>query len=150
MFRSISKSIMAKLLIQFFLVGIIPLIGMGTLTYYLSKDAMKSVVFQNIASVNAIKKVQTLEFLKDRMENLTLLSRTQQIRNMINNKTYQEMSPIFGYYMKAFGYSDIILLNETGQTVYSAASNMEYDPSSENIAETESATKGLWEKVIAS
>ena len=150
MFRSISKSIMAKLLIQFFLVGIIPLIGMSYLTYYLSEGAMKSVVFQNIASINAIKKVQTLEFLKDRMENLTLLSRTQQIRNMINNKTYQEMSPIFGYYMKAFGYSDIILLNETGQTVYSAASNMEFDTSTENNPKTASATKGLWEKIIAS
>ncbi|MDO9263155.1 MAG: methyl-accepting chemotaxis protein, partial [Desulfosalsimonadaceae bacterium] len=37
-----------------------------------------------------------------------------------------------------------------GQTVYSAASNMEFDPSTENNAKTESATKGLWEKIITS
>jgi len=150
MFRSISKSIMAKLLIQFFLVGIIPLVCMGALTYYLSKDAMKTVAFQNIASINAIRKVQTIEFLKDRVENLTLLSRTQQIRNMINNQIYQEMNPIFSYYMKAFGYSDIILLDAAGQTVYSAAGNMEYDPFSSDIPATADATKKLHEKIMAS
>ncbi|MDA8404453.1 MAG: methyl-accepting chemotaxis protein [Desulfobacteraceae bacterium] len=150
MFRSISKSIMAKLLVQFFLVGIIPLIGMGTLTYYLSKDAIKSEVFQNITSINGIKKVQILEFLKDRMQNLTLLSRTQQIRNMINNKTYQEMSPIFEYYMQAFGYSDILLLNESGQIVYSATSNTEYASGSKTAPETGAALKGLWEKIVDS
>lgn len=150
MFRSISRSITAKLLVQFFLAGIIPLIGIGTLTYYLSKGALKTEVFQNIASINTIKKVQTLEFLKDRLENLTLLSRTQQIRNMINNRTYREMSPIFEYYMKVFGYSDILLLNETGQTVYSAASNTEYDPYGDGTAGNDAVTKGLWEKIIAS
>ena len=148
MFRSISKSIMAKLIVQFFIVGLIPLICMGTLTYYLSKGAMEKEVFNHIASVNSIKKVQTLEFLKDRMKNLTLLSRTQHIRTMLNNKTYQEMSPIFEYYMKVFGYSDIILLNEKGQTLYSAAKNVEYDVNSDVTVETEAATRDLWKKII--
>lgn len=149
MFRSISKSIMAKLIIQFFIVGLIPLIGMGTLTYYLSKDAMQTEVFNHIASVNSMQRIQVLEFLKDRIKNLTLLSRTQHIRTMLNNKTYQEMSPIFEYYMKVFGYNDIILLNETGQTLYSAAQNIEYDIHSSIKVETEDVTKGLWEKIIA-
>jgi len=148
MFRSISKSIMAKLTIQFFIVGIIPLIGMGWLTYILSKDAMQTAVFNHIASVNSMQKVQVLEFLKDRIKNLTLLSRTQHIRTMLSNQTYQEMSPIFEYYMKVFGYNDIILLNEEGQTLYSAAKNIEYDINSEVKVETDNITKGLWEKII--
>jgi len=148
MFRSISKSIMAKLIIQFFIVGIIPLIGMGTLTYYLSKDAMQTAVFNHITSVNSMQKVQVLGFLKDRIKNLTLLSRTQHIRAMLSNQTYQEMSPIFEYYMKVFGYNDIILLNEEGQTLYSAAKNIEYDINSEVKVETDIVTKGLWEKII--
>ncbi len=150
MIRSISKSIMAKLIIQFLIVGLIPLIGMGTLTYYLAKDAMKTEVFNHIASVNSIKKVQVLEFLKDRMKNLTLLSRTQHIRTMLENKTYQEMSPLFEYYMKAFGYSDIILLGDNGKTIYSAAANTEYDPDSEVNVATEPATRMLWDKIIES
>ncbi len=149
MFRSISKSIMAKLIIQFFIVGLIPLIGMGSLTYYLAKDAMKTEVFNHITSVNSIKKVQILEFLKDRMKNLTLLSRTQHIRTMLNNKTYSETSSLFEYYMKAFGYNDIILLNEKGKTLYSAARDTEYDVDSEMTIETEAATRKLWEKIIA-
>ena len=148
MFRSISKSIMAKLIIQFFIVGLIPLIGMGTLTYSLSKDAMEKEVFNHIASVNSIKKVQVLEFLKDRIKNLTLLSRTQHIRTMLDNKTYQEISPLFEYYMKVFGYNDIILLNEKGQILYSAAKNMVYDINSDAIVATEVVTNGIWEKII--
>ena len=76
------------------------------------------------------------------MKNLTLLSRTQHIRTMLNNKTYQEMSPIFEYYMKVFGYNDIILLNENGQTLYSAAKNLEYDIDSDVNVETDVVTKG--------
>ncbi|MDA3895496.1 MAG: methyl-accepting chemotaxis protein [Desulfobacteraceae bacterium] len=148
MFRSISKSIMAKLIVQFFIVGLIPLIGMGTLTYYLSKDAMETEVFNHIASVNSIQKVQVLEFLKNRVKNLTLLSRTQHIRSMLHNKTYQEMSSIFEYYMNVFGYSDIILLNENGETLYSAAKNLEYDIGSDVKVETDVVTKGLWGKII--
>jgi methyl-accepting chemotaxis protein len=148
MFRSISKSIMAKLIIQFFIVGLIPLIGMGSLTYYLSKDAMQKEVFNHIASINSIKKVQVVEFLKDRMKNLTLLSRTQHIRTMLNNQTYREMSSIFEYYIQVFDYSDIILLNENGRTLYSAAKNIVYDIDSDVKVDTEAATKGLWEKII--
>ena len=148
MFRSISKSIMAKLIIQFFVVGLIPLIGMGTLTYYLSRDAMETEVFNHIASVNSIKKVQTLEFLKDRMKNLTLLSRTQHIRNMLANKTYQEMSSIFEYYMNVFGYSDIILLGVNGQPLYSAAKNIEYELNPDIPLETKEPAKALWEKIL--
>lgn len=147
MFRSISKSIMAKLIIQFFVVGLIPLIGMGTLTYYLSRDAMEKEVFNHIASVNSIKKMQTLEFLKDRMKNLTLLSRTQHIRNMLTHKTYQEMSSIFDYYMMAFGYSDILLLDANGRPLYSAAKNIEYELNPDATLETGAPAKALCEKI---
>jgi methyl-accepting chemotaxis protein len=146
--RSISKSIMAKLIIQFLIVGLIPLIGMGSLTYLFAKDAMKTEVYNHISSVNSIKKVQVLEFLKDRMKNLTLLSRTQHIRTMLNNKTYQEMSPLFDYYMKAFGYSDILLLDENGQTIYSAANNTEYTAETQEDVATRHATQQLWEAVM--
>ncbi len=146
--RSISKSIMAKLIIQFLIVGLIPLIGMGTLTYLFARDAMKTEVYNHLSSVNSIKKVQVLEFLEDRMKNLTLLSRTQHIRNMLNNKTYQEMSPLFDYYMKAFGYSDILLVDKNGQTVYSAAGNTEYTADTQAAVVTRDATGPLWEAIM--
>jgi len=37
MFRFIAKSIMVKLIIQFFLVGLTPVLILGALTYYYSK-----------------------------------------------------------------------------------------------------------------
>lgn len=147
MFKKLRKSIMAKLILQFFLVGIIPLIGMSALTYYLARGAIISEVLQNNASVNTIKKSHILEFIQDRMENLTLLARTQQIRNMVNNQTYQEMSPIFDYYMKVFGYSDILLMNELGQTVYSATGDKQNAPDGETGLKTEPAAKALWDKI---
>jgi len=147
MFGFIKKSIMAKLIVQFFMVGLIPLIVLGSITYYFSKSALETQAFNHITSVNNIKKVQTLEFLKDRLKNLILLSRSQHIRTMLNNKTYQEMSPLFDYYMKVFGYSDIILLNQNGQLLYSAAQNKEFtlDPAAK--IDAKAITTRIWNKI---
>ncbi len=147
MFGFIKKSIMAKLIVQFFMVGLIPLIVLGSITYYFSKSALETQAFNHITSVNNIKKVQTLEFLKDRLKNLILLSRSQHIRTMLNNKTYQEMSPLFDYYMKVFGYSDIILLNQNGQLLYSAAQNKEFTLDPEAKIDAKAITTRIANKI---
>lgn len=147
MFRFIKNSIMAKLIVQFLMVGLTPLLVLASITYYFSEAALEKQTFNHITSVNHIKKGQTLEFLKDRVKNLILLARSQHIRTMLTNKTYQEMSPLFDYYMKVFGYSDIILLNQNGQLLYTAAQNKEYDIEAETQIDTNAITVTIWEKV---
>ncbi len=148
MIRYIKRSIMAKLIIQFFIVGLIPLIVLGSLTYFFSREALEAQAFSHIASINKIKQEQTLGFIRDRLNNLILLSRSQHIRTMLNNRTYQEMNPLFDYYMKVFGYNDIIVLNETGHPLYSAASNHEYQIDPAVSPDQNAYTTRLWKKIM--
>ncbi len=148
MFRFIKKSIMTKLMLQFFLVGLIPLVILGSLTYALSRSALEKQAFDHIASINHIKKVQLLEFLKDRQNNLVLLSRSQHLRTMLSNRTYREMSPLLDYYMKVFGYSDILILNQNDQILYSAAEQKEWGIDAENKPSTGPLLSRLFEKII--
>jgi methyl-accepting chemotaxis protein len=148
MFRLITKSIMAKLIVQFLLVGLIPLILLGAMTYYYSKDTLRTETFNHLASVNSIKKEQTLEYLKNRLKNIVLLSRSEYIRKMLDSGTFQEMNPIFDYHMKVFGLSDIVLLNQNGQMLYSAAQNKVYDLSDDAQPQINQVISSLWTRVL--
>jgi methyl-accepting chemotaxis protein len=50
--------------------------------------------------------------------------------------------------MKVFGLSDIIMLNQNGQMLYSAAQNIVYDVAAEANAQTNPAVSGLWSTVM--
>ncbi len=150
MFRFLTKSIMAKLIGNFLLVGLIPLILFGALTYYYSKDTLRTEAFNHISSVNNIKKEQTLEYLKNRLKNIILLSRSEYIRKMMDTGTYQEMNPIFDYHMNVFGLSDILLIDKNGRMLYAAAQNKVYDTAEETGMELNKAISGLLSSVLQS
>ncbi len=120
MWRWFSKRIMAKLITQFLIVGLIPLILLGGMTYFYSQSAIEAEASNQLSAVNETKKEQVVEFLKSRMKNLILLSRSQHIRNMLSNETYQGMNPLFEYYMKVFGYSNIFMLSDKGELLHQA------------------------------
>jgi len=136
MLRWFSKRIMAKLITQFLIVGLIPLILLGGMTYIYSHSAMESEAFNHLSAVNKIRKEQVLEFLKSRMKNLILLSRSQHIRNMLNTGTYREMNPLFDYYMKGFGYSNIFLLSKKGELMHQAQAPAEKEAAAETAPMT--------------
>lgn len=121
MFRFIAKSIMVKLIIQFFLVGLIPVLILGALTYYYSKETLKNAAYDHIASINEIKKEQAREYLQNRMRNIVLLSRSDHIRKMLETGAYNEMRPVLSYHMNVFALSDIMLLDRNGRILYAAA-----------------------------
>lgn len=150
MFRFIAKSIMAKLIIQFLLVGLTPVIILGTLTYYYSKDTLKNVAYNHITSINNIKKEQTLEYLKNRMRNIVLLSRSDHIRKMLETGAYYEMRPVFTYHMDVFGLSDIILINPTGRMLYATAKDREYGSDADSQVPSDSTIAQMIEKIIDS
>ncbi len=148
MLQYIKTSVMAKLMLQFFMVGLIPLIILGSLTYALSRSALEKQAFNHITAINHTKKARVIGFLEDRKNNLILLSRSPHLRTMLQNRTYQEMSPLLDYHMKAFGYNDIILLNQTDQTLYSASAQQEYGMDSENKPSIEPFLRRLTQKIL--
>jgi methyl-accepting chemotaxis protein len=67
---------------------------------------------------------------------------------MLDTGTFQEMNPIFDYHMKVFGLSDIIMLNQNAQMLYSAAQNIVYDVVGETKVEANRAISGLWSTIM--
>ena len=123
MFRFFSKSIMAKLITQFFLVGFVPLLILAGTTYYYARNTIRAEVYSNIASINNTKKNQVVNFLTERMKSLILQSRSQNLTAVLDKSYYQIAHSLFRDYMKIFGYSDILMLDKNGDVKFSAALN---------------------------
>jgi len=118
MLRWYSKRIMAKLTTQFFIVGLIPLVLLGGITYFYSRSVIEAKAFNHLSAINDIKKQQIEQFLDSGMKNLEALSRSQQLQNALAHKAYREMSPLLQYFVKIFDYRHIYLLSNTGALLH--------------------------------
>ncbi|MGM0452579.1 MAG: methyl-accepting chemotaxis protein [Thermodesulfobacteriota bacterium] len=123
MIRKLSSSIKSKLIAQFFFVGFVPLIILAGTTYFYSKNMLESQVFKEISSINDAKKQQAVNFLKERMKNLILQTRSQSITAVLEKSNYHIANTLFEDYMKIFGYQDILMLDKKGNVRFSAKRN---------------------------
>lgn len=128
MIRSFSKSIMAKLVLQFFFVGFVPVFILAGSTYHYSKNMLESQVSKQISSVNSTRKDQVVDFLQERMKNLILQSRSQSITVILNTSYYDIANNLFKDYIRIFGYQDILLLDLSGKVRFSALLNQSENP----------------------
>jgi len=148
MIRSFSRSIMAKLIFQFFFVGFVPLLILAGTTYYYSKHMLESQVFKQIASINATRKEQTVDFLKERMKNLILQSRSQSLTAILETSYYSMANDLFRDYMRIFGYQDILLLDTEGNVRFSAVINQSQDPDADLDALNDPLLKGMVDTIV--
>ncbi len=123
MIRSFSRSIMTKLVLQFFFVGFVPVFILAGSTYFYSKNMLESQVYSQISSINSTRKDQVVDFLKERMKNLILQSRSQSITVILNTSYYEIANNLFKDYIRIFGYQDILLLDINGNIRFSAILN---------------------------
>lgn len=123
MFRFFSKSIMTRLTFHFFLVGFFPLLIFGATSYYYAKNMLEHEVNQSITSVNSTTKKQVVDFLEERMKSIQLQSRSQNIAVLSDNNFYQIAHSLYKDYMDIFGYTDILMLNTSGEVMFSASVN---------------------------
>ncbi|MFO7598587.1 MAG: hypothetical protein R6X27_02110 [Candidatus Desulfacyla sp.] len=79
MFRFFSGSLMGRLVTLFLLAAIIPLGIAAVLSFHYSERALRNAAFNQLSSVDEIKKNQILTFLTERLEDLTILSKSRDI-----------------------------------------------------------------------
>lgn len=128
MIRKLSSSIKIKLIAQFFFVGFVPLLILAGTTYFYSKNMLESQVFNEISSINATKKEQVVNFLRERMKNLILQTRSQSVTAIMDKSYYHIANTLFQDYMKTFGYQDILMLDKQGHVRFSAKRNQTDSP----------------------
>ncbi|NOY68575.1 MAG: HAMP domain-containing protein [Deltaproteobacteria bacterium] len=123
MFRFFSKSIMARLTFHFFLVGFVPLLIFGATSYYYAKNMLESEVNQIVTSMNDTNKKAVVDFLEERMKSIRLQSKSQNIAVLSDNNFYQIAHSLYKDYMDIFGYTDILMLDQSGIVMFSATIN---------------------------
>ena len=145
MFRFFSKSLMGRLVTLFLLAAIIPLVIVALLSFYYSESALKKAAFNQLSSINQIKKNQIMGFLEEKMGDLSVLSKSADVHKNfellltyhdagggdpngpydVNTKEYKDIyekvDPFFRHYLEAYGYHDIFFMCKAhGHVMYSA------------------------------
>ena len=118
MLRFFSRRIMAKLSAHFLIVGLIPLILLGGITYTYSRSAIEVKEFNHLAAINSIRKQEIRQFLESGMENLAALSHSPRLIRGIQAGAYEEVNPLLEYFLNIFGYSDLLLLDGKGAILH--------------------------------
>ena len=124
-----------KLLIAFLGVGLIPFALNGGLSLYKASDELSKQVFEKLIVVQQIKKAQIEEFLKDRMNQVSVMSNNATVRTALKDFTITLNSggsegDLYTFFEKksgdslkqfkeTFGYYDLMLINKEGYIVYS-------------------------------
>ncbi len=118
MLQWLSKRIMAKLVLQFLVAGLIPLVLLGGVTYYYSHKAVEAKAFRHLSTVNQSKKQQLSKFLQTGKANLELLSGSSLLLDRLKEANYTETTPLLAYFMDGFGYDNVFFLSNAGSLLH--------------------------------
>lgn len=114
MFR---RSINRKLMILFFIVGVLALSVIGIYSYFNAKNALLKRTLDQLTSIRVIKKGQIEFFFNERFKNITLLSESDYLKNLLSvlnqNQLYEKPSkqhPSSYLNYSQFGFNSMYLI----------------------------------------
>ncbi|MBW1783438.1 MAG: methyl-accepting chemotaxis protein [Deltaproteobacteria bacterium] len=173
MFRFFSKSLMNRLVGLFFLTAVIPIAIVVIISFYYSDLALERAAFNQLSSVNQIKKDQIIAYLKERMEDLSLLSKSRDVRDDyallldyhdagggdpngafdVSTKAYRDineiMDPFFREYLDVYQYRDIFFICKAhGHVMYTAQKEDDLGTNLQVGPYRDSGLAKLWAKVL--
>ncbi|HYW21957.1 MAG TPA: ATP-binding protein [Nodularia sp. (in: cyanobacteria)] len=130
-----------KLILWFLIIGLLPLTKITCLNYYIASSSQKKEVENNLMAL-ADNKAKWLEnYINERKNNVTAIAQIPDIIDAVEN--YQRVFKEFGLnspayqkldqqyqsfitnYLEIFGYSDIILISQAGDVVFSVKGSQE-------------------------
>ncbi len=144
---SFFKSIKGKLILFFVLVGAIPALIVGIISYSTSSSSMRTAEFNKLEAIRSIKKTQIENYFGERLgdarvlaDNPTTVEAFKAIDAAYDEANgigfsgsgnfnfnapagyvtaHDEYNATFKYYMEQYGYYDLFFLNTNGDIVYS-------------------------------
>ncbi|PWJ92195.1 methyl-accepting chemotaxis protein [Oceanotoga teriensis] len=129
-------SIKYKIFIIIFLMGVLPLMINGFLSYNISFKEFEKENFNHLDSIRILKKEQIEDYFKERKIDLNVFSENKQIKNSVRdfvyafeeygvesdlwNDYYNKYSDYTELYANEYNYTDIIFVSKEGNIVFSA------------------------------
>jgi len=120
-----------KLLIAFLLLALIPTLIVGFLTSYVASSTIEEQVFSQLVAVREIKKSQVEGYFAEREGDIKVLSGTvEKILDFSSsealNTSAHNQNEYFDNFIKAYGYYDFFLIDNSGEIFYTLTKEADY------------------------
>ncbi len=150
MFQLLTKSLMRQLTARFVIWVLACIAIVAFIAAYNSRGTLEKAAFDHLSSVKEIKKGQVLSYLREKMANLQILSKSQDVKGVfgllqtlhysgsgdfdrpfdVASKEYEtmckEFNPFFRDYLEASGSEDIYFLSKNhGHVMYTVLRQQE-------------------------
>lgn len=156
----VKNSIAKKLVIYFLLLNIFTVIVVGSYSYYRAKDALVERTFGQLTSLRIEKKYRIERFFNDRILDINLVSKTEDVKNIlallnkedrgeiINTRIYEEYKKfLYKHFISGNYYKRFYVVNTKEESVFFSAlgtnpAEPEYKPIDKLLI------YNLWERVL--
>lgn len=173
MFGYFSATLMRRLVALFLVVALVPLAVVSILAYVQSSDALMEESLHHLTSVREIKKNQIMDYLNARFSDLTVLTRSSDLKRAfdrlqdyhdsgggdpngeyhVNTDEYEDIygtiDSYFRNYLDAYGYHDMFFIcMKHGHVMYSVARKDELGTNLKSGKYKETGLARLWQDVV--
>jgi serine phosphatase RsbU (regulator of sigma subunit) len=130
-----NRKILNKLLVWFLLIALSPATIVTFINYHISSSSQKKEVTNNLISITESKVNQIETFIDERERNVATIARIPQVveaietyknilkKSGVNSLEYKnfdnKLRPFLTNYLEIFGYSNIFLISQDGDVVFS-------------------------------
>lgn len=137
-----TSKIVNKLLLWFLLIALLPLTTVTSLTYYIVQKAQENQVNNNLIYIAETKAKRLDNYIKERKNNAAAIAQIPNIidaieqyqktlkKSEINSLSSGEIDakyrPFIAKYLEIFDYSDIILISQSGDNIFSVKPDQEH------------------------
>ncbi|WP_416242405.1 ATP-binding protein [Anabaena cylindrica] len=136
-----NKKLVNKLLFWFLLIALVPLSIVTSIQYYIARNSLTKEVDNNLISI-ADSKAKFLDFyINEKEKNAAIIAQMPNVidatekyqkafdENGINTREYQQVDKKYRQsitnYLDIFAYSDILLISQSGNTIFSVNNSKE-------------------------
>jgi len=171
MFQFFRKSVM-RWLVAFFLMGaLLSIIMVASLTFYYSRTSLEAAAFNELSVVNEIRKNQILSYLRERMEDVKMISVSGHVTDALKmmkahydggnpdgpfdvtakeyKDIYEGIDLFFRKYSEVFGYQDIhFICGSHGHIIYTVEQGKDLGTNLNTGPYKDSGLARVWAKVV--
>lgn len=135
------RKLSTKMVSIFLLLGLVPLVTLGIISYQITSKSLKEETIQKLISVRDIKKGQIESYFAERIGDITVLSQMEEIESAtiafeeafkegVNSAAYKDVLKKYEgdlkRYNDVYGYYDLFLMDLQGNIIYSVAKEKDF------------------------
>jgi len=123
-----------KLLLAFLAIALVPTLIVGGIASFISSSTIEEQAFHQLVSVREIKKSQIESYFAERKGDIEVLASTiQKVLDFSSigalNTSAHDNHAYFDQFIKAYGYYDFFLIDESGEIFYTVTKEADYQTS---------------------